>query len=67
MAVITDKLRIINCSNFVSDIGNGNYYTFIGFPNADSLYPSWDSSRPNPTDNYLYLNSYRDNILGVKK
>lgn len=67
MAVVTDKLRIVNCSNFISDVANGNYYTFIGFPNATSFYSNWDSSRPNPTDDYFYLNSYRDNILGVKK
>lgn len=67
MAVITDKLRIVNCSNFVDDVSNGNYYTFIGLPNATAFYPNWDSTRPNPVDDYLYLNSYRDNILGVKK
>jgi hypothetical protein len=67
MAIITDKLRLINCANFVKDVSAGGYYTFIGFPNATSLYPNWDSSRPDPTDNFLYLNSYRDNILGVKK
>jgi len=67
MAVVTDKLRILNCSNFVKDIENGGYYTFIGFPNSNSLYPDWDSSQPNPIDNDFYLNSYRDNILGVKK
>jgi hypothetical protein len=67
MAVVTDKLRILNCSNFIDDVSSGGYYTFIGFPNATTLYPNWDSSRPDPTDNYLYLNSYRDNILGVKK
>jgi hypothetical protein len=67
MAVVTDKLRILNCSNFLQNISEGEYYTFIGFPNASAFYPSWDSTRPDPTDNYLYLNSYRDNILGVKK
>lgn len=67
MAVVTDKLRIVNCSNFVNDVSNGSYYTFVGFPNAVSFYPNWDSTRPNPIDDYFYLNSYRDNILGVKK
>jgi hypothetical protein len=67
MAIITDKLRLINCSNFIKDVSFGGYYTFIGFPNSSSLYPNWDSSRPDPKDNFLYLNSYRDNILGVKK
>lgn len=67
MAVVTDKLRIVNCSNFIDSIVNGNYYTFIGFPDSSSIYPNWDSNRPNPVDNSLYLNSYKDNILGVKK
>lgn len=67
MAIITDKLRIVNCSNFIKNVSEGGYYTFIGFPNFNSLYPNWDSSRPNPVDNTLYSNSYRDNILGVKK
>ena len=67
MSVVTDKLRIINSTNFINDVSNGGYYTFIGFPNSNSLYPNWDSNRPNPVDNELYLNSYRDNILGVKK
>jgi hypothetical protein len=67
MAVVTDKLRLVNCSNFINDVANGGYYTFIGFPNANSFYPNWDSSRPDPIDDFLYLNSYRDNILGVKQ
>ena len=66
-AIITDKLRIINCTNFIDDVSAGKYYTFIGLPNADSLYPNWDSTKPSPTDNELYLNSYRDSILGVKQ
>lgn len=67
MAVVTDKLRLVNCSNFINDVVNGGYYVFVGFPNASTFYPNWDSSRPDPIDNYLYLNSYRDNILGIKK
>lgn len=66
-AIITDKLRIINCTNFINDVSNGGYYTFIGLPNANSLYPNWDSTKPSPTDNELYLNSYSDSILGVKQ
>lgn len=67
MAIVTDKLKLLNCSNFINDLINNNYYIFIGLPNAQSFYPNWDSSRPDPTDNFLYLNSYKDNILGVKK
>ena len=67
MAIVTDKLKLLNCTNFVNDVSNNDYYIFIGLPNAQSFYPNWDSSRPDPTDNFLYLNSYRENILGVKK
>jgi hypothetical protein len=67
MAIVTDKLKLLNCTNFINDVSNNDYYIFIGLPNAQSFYPNWDSSRPDPTDNFLYLNSYRDNILGVKK
>jgi hypothetical protein len=66
-AIVTDKLRIINCSNFINDISSGRYYIFLGLPNATSFDSGWDSSPPDPIDNTLYLNSYRDTILGVKK
>jgi len=40
---------------------------FLGLPNAVDLDTSWDTNQPTPIDNDLYLNSYRDTILGVKK
>jgi hypothetical protein len=67
MAVVTDKLRITNCSNFIKDVASGNYYTFIGFPDSAQFYPTWGSTRPDPIDDFFYLNSYKDTILGVKK
>ena len=67
MAIVTDKLRIINCSNFINDLSGGSYYAFIGLPNSQSIYPNWDSTKPNPTDNTTYLNSYRESILGIKQ
>ena len=66
-AIVTDKLRLLNSNNFITDIANGNYYVFVGLPNATDFDTSWDSSQPSPIDNELYLNSYRDTILGVKK
>jgi len=66
-AIVTDKLRIINCNNFVNDIASGRYYIFLGLPNSISFDSGWDSSPPDPIDNTLYTNSYRDTILGVKK
>lgn len=66
-AIVTDKLRLLNCQNFIDDISGGGYYIFIGLPNASSLDSDWDTSQPSPIDNELYLNSYRDTILGVKR
>jgi hypothetical protein len=66
-AIVTDKLRSLNCQNFINDVSNGSYYVFIGLPNALSLDTNWDNAQPDPIDNPLYLNSYRDTILGVKK
>jgi hypothetical protein len=66
-AIVTDKIRLLNCSNFISDISTGSYYIFLGFPNATDFDSDWDNSQPSPIDNDLYLNSYRDTILGVKK
>lgn len=73
-AIITDLLKIQNCTNFISDVKNtevnpssGNYYIFIGFPNSEKYYTNWDSNIQDPTDNFTYLNSYRETILGVKR
>jgi hypothetical protein len=66
-AIVTDKLRLNNCSNFIKDIGTANYYIFIGLPNATTFDTGWDSNPPAPIDNVQYINNYRDTILGVKK
>lgn len=73
-AIITDFLKIQNCENFISDVkrsetnpSSTNYYIFIGFPNSEKYYSNWDSNIQNPTDNFTYLNSYRESILGVKR
>ena len=66
-AIVTDNIRLLNCNNFIDDVAQGGYYIFLGLPNATSLDTDWDTSQPSPTDNTLYLNSYRDSILGVKK
>ena len=73
-AIITENLKIQNCTNFINSVKyvednptEGNYYLFIGLPNSQDYRSNWDSSPPNPTDNFNYLNSYRESILGVKK
>ena len=73
-AIISDNLKIQNCSNFISQIAGSanndnesNYYMFIGLANPDEYFSDWDSNPQSPIDNTTYLNSYRDNILGVKR
>jgi hypothetical protein len=73
-AIITDNLKLQNCSNFVTAIkyaedspNTGNYYTFIGYPNPDEYWSDWDSNPQNPIDNFNYENSIKESILGVKK
>ena len=68
-AIITDNLKIQNCSNFVSQIAgsDSNYYISIGIANPDFYFSDFDTNPPAPIDNTTYLNFYRDNILGVKK
>ena len=66
-ALVTDKLRLLNCSNFIEEVAAGDYYVFVGLPNATAFDSEWDTTQPNPIDNDLYTNSYRDTILGVKR
>ena len=66
-AITTDNLRLVNCSNFIEDIDQNNYYVFIGLPNYDEYFSDWNTNVPDPIDNFYYLDSYKDTILGVKK
>lgn len=66
-AIITDNLKIRTCTNFINDVGNGNYYTFIGLSNYSDYFSDWNSNTPDPVDNLSYLNEYKNTILGVKK
>lgn len=66
-AIITDNLKINNCTNFISSIPTGNYYTFIGLPNSQEYSSDWSTNTPSPIDNLNYQYSYKDTILGVKK
>ena len=66
-AIVTDKLRLVNCANFIEKVSAGGYYIFLGLPNAITFDTNLDSVQPDPIDNELYLNSYRDSIIGIKK
>lgn len=67
-AIITENLKIRNCTNFISDVvDNGNYYTFIGLSNYNEYQSDWNTNTPDPVDSLNYLDSYKNTILGVKK
>lgn len=72
-AIVTDNLKIQNCSNFISSIESSDnssdscYYSFIGYPNTNLNWSSWNDNTPNPVDNLNYLNLYKETILGTKK
>ena len=53
-AVITDQIRVLNATNFVSGISttDNSYYVFIGLPNATSVASDWNTSTPSPIDNF---------------
>jgi hypothetical protein len=72
-AIITDKFRILNASNFVDSINSSSnsYYIFVGLSNPTTSGfgrdPEWNTTPPNPTDNIDYLNHYKSTILFGKK
>ena len=47
-AVITDQIRVLNATNFVSGISTtaNSYYVFIGLPNATSVASDWNTNTP---------------------
>ena len=76
-AIVTDQFRINNASNFLGDVNNSSnsYYVFVGLSNpgisnafgrSDSN-SDWNSSTPNPTDDFNYLNHNKDTIIFGKK
>jgi hypothetical protein len=72
-AIITDKFRILNASNFVDSINSSSnsYYIFVGLSNPVSSgfgrATDWNTNPPNPTDNIDYLNHYKSTVLFGKK
>ena len=66
-AIITDQIRILNASNFVADVGDNTYYSFIGLPNPADYQSDWNSSPPSPKDNFDQENDYWDTMIALKK
>jgi hypothetical protein len=66
-AIITDQIRILNAKNFVSSVGTGTYYSFIGLPNPSDYQTDWDLNPPAPRDNFDQENDYWDTMIALKK
>lgn len=72
-AIISDKFRILNASNFVTSIQNNTnkIYCFIGQPNAYNPEvgigkTDWNFG-PSPLDNFDQENRIKETILALKK
>ena len=68
-AIITDQLRILNAQNFLAGVAStsNSYYTFVGLPNATEVSSTWNSSPPDPRDNFDQESSYWDTMIALKK
>ena len=68
-AIITDQLRILNASSFVSvaTSSSNSYYSFIGLPNATDYDSNWDTTPPAPKDNFDQESDYWDTMIALKK
>jgi len=68
-AIITDQLRILNAKQFVASVASttSSYYTFVGLPNATQVNSTWDTTPPDPRDNFDEENNYWDTAIALKK
>ena len=69
VAIITDQLRILNAKDFVASVAStsNSFYSFVGLPNPTDVDASWDSSPPDPRDNFNEENNYWDTMIALKK
>ena len=68
-AIITDQIRVLNASNFVSGISttDNSYYVFIGLPNATDVEADWNTNTPAPIDNFDDHDDIYDTLISAKK
>ncbi len=68
-AIITDQIRVLNATNFVSGISttDNSYYVFIGLPNATSVASDWNTATPSPIDNFDEHDNVYDSLISAKK
>jgi len=73
-AIVTDQFRISNANNFIDSVGStssNSFYIFLSLPNPTAVgfgrESDWDTSTPNPTDNFNNLNHTKNTIICGKK
>ncbi len=68
-AIITDQIRVLNATNFVSGISttDNSYYVFIGLPNATEVASDWNTATPAPIDNFDEHDNIYDTLISAKK
>ena len=68
-AIITDQLRILNAENFVAGVTStaNSYYSFVGLPDATNYSSTWNTTPPDPKDNFDQENDYWDTMIAMKK
>lgn len=68
-AIITDQIRVLNASNFVSGISttDNSYYVFIGLPNATETDADWNTNTPYPIDSFDQYSDIYDTLISAKK
>lgn len=68
-AIITDQIRVLNASNFVSGITttDNSYYVFMGLPNATDVASDWNTDTPSPIDNFNEHDNIYDTLISAKK
>jgi hypothetical protein len=68
-AIITDQLRILNASNFLTQITDpsNSFYTFVGLVNPFDYNRDWDVNPPSPKDSFEQENTAWDNMVALKK
>ena len=68
-AIITDQIRVLNASNFVSGISttDNSYYVFIGLPNATEVSADWNTNTPYPIDSFDQYSDIYDTLISAKK
>jgi hypothetical protein len=68
-AIITNQFRILNASNFVSDVESeqNSYYTFVGLPNPTDYNVNWEFNPPSPKDSFEQEDDCWDTIIALKR